>query len=389
MSIRKTTLLVALTTVIVALHTAIAPASITQIGSFGTTGSGTLKGAEGIAVNANTNNVYVADKLDHRVVEYDQEGNFILTFGREVNETKVQEKQKGDTSITETEENICTAASGNTCTDGTEGTQPGQLDWPTSIAIDPNTRDVYVSDGGNERIEKYTSQGEYISQIVSGQNGAPNFTVGTTYENYLHDTFEFTSLGNGSWADAEGNFYLSVGLGPHGPLEFTGAVYKFAPDGEYTGAAALAPSRGIGEDRWGSAPDSVVVGPGGRVYVSEVNELLSRAVILAFEGNTIASSLPAGAACEKAHLGEGDPLAVNLFTGEVLNVYVNGACEVVGRALTASGGPVMEFHLQGETYESGGDARSGDHPYVYQAIAYGTGVGKLYQLTGGGGKSKS
>jgi NHL repeat len=375
MNIRKITILLALTTVVGLSHTDIAPASIGQIGSFGTTGPGTLKGAEGIAVNANTNNVYVADKLDHRVVEYDQEGNFILTFGREVNQTKTEEKQKGNVSITETEKNICTAASTNTCIDGAEGSAPGQLDWPTGVAVDPTTGDVYVSDGGNERIEKYTPEGEYISQIVSGQNGAPDFTIGAYNEVLANDTIEFGSFGNDSWVDTEGYLYLSTN-----PKVFEGAVYRFAPDGQYTGDAIT--------EGWVNVdgPGAVVVGPSGQISVSEGGS--SEAIVLLDADGRLLSRLQGGTTycsrlAERAMNSYRRPLAVNLITGELLDVGGGQACEPVAHVLSASGLPVMEFPVQGETFEG---ANRGIHPYVYQAVAYGTGVGKLYQLTGGGEK---
>lgn len=364
MNIRKITILLALTTVAGLSQTDIAPASIGQIGSFGTTGPGTLKGgAEGIAVNANTNNVYVTDKLDHRVVEFDQNGNFILTFGREVNQTKTEEKQKGNASITETEENVCTTASGNTCTDGTPGSEPGQLNWPNGIAIDPNTGDVYVSDGGNERIERFTAEGTYLSQIISGEGGAPAFVLGE-YQGFA-PAQEFDSFGNNSWVDTEGYLYLSTKLGP-----FEGAVYRFAPDGQYTGDAIT--------EGWVNVngPGAVVVGSSGQISVSEGGR--TEAIVLFDAEGRLLSRLQGGTT-ECSSLAEwgmnsyGRPLAVNLITGELLDVGGGPACEPVAHVLSASGLPVTEFPVQGFQGER-----------VHQAIAYGTGVGRLYQLDGDG-----
>ena len=375
MSIRKTTLLLAIATLTSASHLAIASANITQIGSFGATGPGTLKGAEGIAVNANTNNVYVADKLDHRVVEYDQEGNFILTFGREVNQTKTEEKQKGNASITETEENVCTVASGNTCADGTPGSAPGQLDWPTGIAIDPNTGDVYISDGGNERIERYTPQGEYRSQIVSGQNGAPQFSIGVTYNVYVNNTTEFTSEGNDSWVDAEGNLYLRSRLG-----YFTGVIYEFGAGGTYTGKA-FAPKPGAygeGEGWSNSGPTAVAVDASGDVYVSERQIDYHNHVVKFDPDGAVLEELGFGNELpDPCEPGLGYALAVNLFTGEIFDVGESGECEPVTRVYSPSGQVVAELPALGEP------SRFGEHPYAYQALAYGAAVGKLYQLSGG------
>ena len=376
MNIHRTITLLALTTIAGLSQTAIASASINQIGSFGTTGPGALRGAEGIAVNPKTNDVYVADKLDHRVVEYDQNGNFILTFGREVNETKVIEKQKG-ASITEAEENICTAASTDTCTDGLAGSAAGQLDWPTGVAVDSNTGDVYVSDGGNERIERYTAQGEYVSQIISGQNGAPDFVIGVYYNVYANDTIEFTSEGNDSWVDAEGNLYLrSI------PEPFVGWVYKFDPTGAYTGEAFTPEARGGG---WKGGPAAVVVDAGGTVYASE-RQIQTNNNIVKFksDGELLGQLGPGKENADPCIPSWGYALAVNLFTGEVFNVGKSKECEPITRVYSPSGQVVAELPALDEPSH---ESHEGEyHPYVYQALAYGTAVGKLYQLSGGGEK---
>ena len=379
MSMRRiTTMLVALISIAGLSHTAVAPASISQIGSFGTTGPGTLRGAEGIAVNANTNNVYVADKLDHRVVEYDQSGNFILTFGQEVNETKVTEKQKG-APITETEENICAAASGDTCTDGVAGSAAGQLDWPTGVAVDPNTGDVYVSDGGNERIERYTAQGAYLSQIVSGQDGAPDFAIGVTYPVYANNTFEFTSEGNGSWVDAEGDLYLRS----RPPFGFPGegSVYEFDASGTYTGKV-FAPEKN-GKGGWnGNGPSAVVVDADGTVYVSTLGSGFGYPVVKFRPDGALLGEL--GVKEPSCEPSVDFPLAVNLFTSEVFQGGENGACEPVARVFDPSGSQVEEFPIHRETRH---ESHEGEyHPFAYQALAYGTATGKFYQLTGSGEK---
>lgn len=369
MSTRRTTImLVALTSIAGLSHTAVAPASISQIGSFGTTGPGALRGAEGIAVNANTNNVYVADKLDHRVVEYDQNGNFILTFGLDVNKTKTL---KGGASEAET--NVCTATEianeSVECQDGVEGSRPGQLDWPTGVAIDPNTGDVYVSDGGNERVERFTAQGGYLSQIVSGKDGAPSFSIGYLYDVYYIGNprpVEFTSYGNDSWVDAEGNLYLRSQAESHG------VVYKFNSAGTYTGEAFSPPGDAS------STPRAVVVSSGGTVYVAQSESGNEKYAIVEFESNGMEyGTFGRGNGCSESS-GFTHPLALNLYSNEVFDEGTDGMCEPTVRLYDISGHDVEEFPVHGETHEV-----VQYHPYVGQALAYGTNVGKLYELTGG------
>uniref|UniRef100_A0A1X7SNH5 6-bladed beta-propeller n=1 Tax=Amphimedon queenslandica TaxID=400682 RepID=A0A1X7SNH5_AMPQE len=51
---------------------------------------------------------------------------------------------------------------------GTEGSGPGQLNWPTGIAIDAAvTGLVYVSERGNHRISVFTSDGAFVRKFGS------------------------------------------------------------------------------------------------------------------------------------------------------------------------------------------------------------------------------
>lgn len=50
------------------------------------------------------------------------------------------------------------------------GTGPGEFQGPTGVAIDPITQNHIVSDSGNNRIQIFTSQGDYIRQFLTGPN---------------------------------------------------------------------------------------------------------------------------------------------------------------------------------------------------------------------------
>jgi DNA-binding beta-propeller fold protein YncE len=45
---------------------------------------------------------------------------------------------------------------------GTEGNGNGQFKYPTDIAVDNGS--VYVTDGDNHRVQKFTSSGEFLTQ---------------------------------------------------------------------------------------------------------------------------------------------------------------------------------------------------------------------------------
>jgi NHL repeat len=107
---------------------------------------------ESVAVSP-SGNIYVADRGNHRVQELTATGEFVLMFGKEVNETT-----KGD---------ICTAASENKCKAGVQGAAAGDLDELLSVAVDPAGGDVYVAEGvGNGyRVQKFTAEGQFVLEI--------------------------------------------------------------------------------------------------------------------------------------------------------------------------------------------------------------------------------
>lgn len=139
-------------------------------------GSGEFEEPEGVAVDNSTNpldtsvgDVYVVDLEDRRVEKFGPEGTFILMFGGQVNVTKVEEKAEGK-AVSEAEENLCTAASGDTCGEGHEGTGPGQFGTLSGTGVQPglfiavdSLGTVYVGDVN--RIEEFNPEGEYQAEI--------------------------------------------------------------------------------------------------------------------------------------------------------------------------------------------------------------------------------
>ncbi len=107
-----------------------------------------IKGGSGVAVNDVTGDVYVADTGNHRIDEFNEKGEFVLAFGKEVDATT-----KGD---------ICTAASKDVCKAGVSGSEPGELESPVYIAVDNSPGgegDVYVGDTGDDRVTKFGGDG--------------------------------------------------------------------------------------------------------------------------------------------------------------------------------------------------------------------------------------
>ena len=89
----------------------------------------------GIAVDS-ARNVYVTDLGNNRVEKFTTAGTYITAWG-------------------------CTNAATQACT---AGSGPGQFNVPRGVAVD-SAGNVYVADGNNNRVQKFTSMGTYISQL--------------------------------------------------------------------------------------------------------------------------------------------------------------------------------------------------------------------------------
>jgi RHS repeat-associated protein len=110
---------------------------------------------------------------------------------------------------------------------GTKGSGNGQLIKPQDVALD-NAGNLWVTDGGNSRVEKFNSKGEYLSQFgsygsendqfheLSGIAVAPNGHIWVT-DFQLGRLSEFTATGElvrnvGSGGSGNGQFYFPEGI---------------------------------------------------------------------------------------------------------------------------------------------------------------------------------
>jgi DNA-binding beta-propeller fold protein YncE len=124
--------------------------------SFGEPGSGSgqLSGPQGVAVDEATGDVYVVDRGNDRVEYFTSAGTYLGQFD----------------------------GSGLGLGEG-QAAPTGRFSGPDAIAIDndpssPSYGDVYVADEGHGVIDKYTSAGAYVGQIVEGSGGVH---LGRTY----------------------------------------------------------------------------------------------------------------------------------------------------------------------------------------------------------------
>ncbi len=101
--------------------------------------------ANQVAVNPASGDVYVTDTANDQVIEFSSLGTEVSSFGNP----------------------------------GTPGTGPGQFTAPTTIAVDPSTRDLYVTDTTfGCRTQKFDSSGTFLLQFGGCGSGDGQFNPG-------------------------------------------------------------------------------------------------------------------------------------------------------------------------------------------------------------------
>lgn len=158
---------------------------ITGWGSFGS-GNGEFIRPVGVAVD-DAGSVYVADTGNHRIQKFTSTGTFVAKWGRR-GSARGRFRYPLDLAIDEGG-NVYVTDSGNhrvqtfTSTGafidewGSRGTGNGQFDGPDGVAVDSDGN-VYVADGGNYRVQKFTSTGTFVAKWGSRGSGNGQFGAG-------------------------------------------------------------------------------------------------------------------------------------------------------------------------------------------------------------------
>ncbi len=161
---------------------------------------------------------------------------------------------------------------------GCEGTGDGQFDCASDIAVD-GAGNIYVAESteiwedgtrGNKRIQKFTSDGTFITKWETEGGGALDVDdAGTVYLSEGGRIKRFTS--NGTLISTWGPYEADLGLGPVA-VDGTGTVFVLAPD---TASVLKIDANGTLVKKWRmpgeySFPLDIDVDGGGIVYVVDM-----------------------------------------------------------------------------------------------------------------------
>jgi DNA-binding beta-propeller fold protein YncE len=211
------------------------------LGSFG---AGQLSAPRGVAIDRSSGpskgDVYVADTFNQRIEKFDAVGRLVLMFGGEVNQTEHERPLAGGETVREKEakEDVCTAASGDLCKAGLEGSGGAQFFYPLGVAVDPSSGDVYVADFLNSRIEKFGPAGEFLLAFGKEVDATTSANICTAASgDQCQAGKEGEEEAEFEWAPA--GTFIAVGA--------TGTVYvgdanriqEFEPTGQAQGQIAL------------------------------------------------------------------------------------------------------------------------------------------------------
>jgi hypothetical protein len=283
-------------------------------------GAGQFSSPEGVAVDndpasVSRGDVYVLDRGNHRIEKFGTSGEFILTFGGEVDKS--------------TGADLCTAASGELCGEGVPGPGPGQFEGlgARALAVGPGG-DVYVGD--LERVQRFGLTGVLQAEV-------PLAGIGVVEELAV---------------DSAGALYVR-GSEP-------GGVHKFSPSGieEGTPRDALGESSAViavdGADELlvfqeGQPPSVLAVSPAGAQIAATPAAEASAGIAIGPEPSSLLSAHE-GAVETLTLATPGKPFVVPASTDAVA---VGPTAATLQAALNPEGGEETTFSFQygaGTTY---------------------------------------
>jgi hypothetical protein len=326
---------------------------------------------EGVAVGpAPDHVVYVTDTGNGRVQVFSSSGTFMSMFGWEVNETK--SNQAGSS---QEEKDICTAASGNTCRAARTPTQngvAGEIANPMAITVDQADGSVFVWDGPEHRVEKYSATGTFELVIGGNVNKAKTLANAPEAERNLCVAAEECQAGvessqgtnsHGSFRSPNsfGNILAVGGASTSKPSLYVGdegKVQEFETNGKWTGElslSAISPSHKV---------QALAVDEAGDLFLAYGSGLFNGAENTPIReygpDNVLVREIVTGAEVVAMAIDQNDRLAVVAFHGgsEYRRVLYDGKSGKELNELGSSGrqaaGDGLAFSLSDELYVAQG-----------------------------------
>jgi DNA-binding beta-propeller fold protein YncE len=161
---------------------------LSQWGSYGS-GDGQFSNPEGITLDS-SNNVYVADDFNYRIEKFDNDGNYLTQWGNQGSGNGQFDSYEGEPNIggiaVDNSNDVYVAdefhdriqkfdSNGHYLTQwGSPGNGNGQFLFPDGVALD-NSNDIYAVDADNSRVEKFDRNGNYLTQWGSTGSGNGQF----------------------------------------------------------------------------------------------------------------------------------------------------------------------------------------------------------------------
>ncbi len=240
---------------------------------------GTFQFPADVAAAPTTGNIYITDAANNRVQELTETGEFILMFGKHVNTNGT---------------NTCTHEETPKCQAGEPGNQPGALNGPEAITVDPVTGNIYIAEPVLYRVQEYTPTGQFILMIGKEVNktNSTNPNLCTQQEITKNNVECGTGTQNSTGSTEHQAFTAPEALAAGGPedLLYVGDVHRvqmFKANGEPAGEIRQ-PLETISSEP-SSKVTALTVNPAGNIYL--VYTLPGREN---FENNIIRVFSPAG-----------------------------------------------------------------------------------------------